>query len=429
MRFSKESITEIAQDTLVEDRISGNPTYQWIDIVGIPQRPKNVASSLFFASHSNGEGGWDNGYDRRTYAADTVLKNNWDLATDENEVSLPAGYLKVKSLDELATKLYQAARNKHRPLVIGVTGSVGKTTTVAFLEHLLNTANMPTIRFYSKRLTPSSVECHYVNRVNPETAVIVMEYSAYLKDHVAQLSALLPPDLSYILNIYDTHINPGGFESKKDIFDSKLKIKPSGQTGFLNHRIIEELGIVAPQDWEIFEMNQTELSANNSFPPTLRTAEMYSVAKSVANQLRISSDTLDKAYRSFSPQENRIIPLVVDSKRIFFHGETSGGSRLWSWFETLNGEVPWFFVEELNFADEDPTGFISLLNKVFSSEKTVVLDTPTNRNLLPTNARFVSEIEFGNLFKKVAEGYIVYHKALAGRITDFDPQIYLNGRW
>lgn len=429
MKFSKESIVEIAQDILLKDKISGNPIYPWIDIVGIPQRPQLLANSLFFASHSNGEGGWDNGFDRRPYAVTTALKNHWDLSLDESDEPIETGYLKVKSLDDLATLLYLSARTNCSPFVIGVTGSVGKTSTVALLEHLLHTAGIPVVRFYSKRLTPSSVKCHYINRVDSETSVIVMEYSAYLKDHVEQLSTLLPPHLSYLLNIYDTHINPWDFESKQDIFDSKLRIKPVGQTGFLNRRILEDLMVAIPPCWNIFDIDQTTLSSNVSLPPTIRTAEMYSVTVSVANQLGISSDILDKAYRSFSPKENRIYTCFFEGKKIFFHGETSGGSRLWSWFETLNGETPWFFVEEVNFADEDPMGFISLLDKVFSSEKTVVLDTPLNRSRLPVNAHFVSEIEFGKLFKEIAEGYTVYHKALAGRNTDFDPRLYLKGRW
>lgn len=114
---------------------------------------------------------------------------------------------------------------------------------------------------------------------------------------------------------------------------------------------------------------------------------------------------------------------------MFFQGETSGGSRLWSWFETLNGDTPWLLVEEINFADEDPHGFSNLLEKIFSSDKTFVLDTPINREKLPVKAQFVDKEKFGQTLRDKANGYIVFHKALATRQPDFNPEEYLNEVW
>ncbi len=428
MRYSKESLIDIGGDVIVEDKTRSNPTYDWIDIVGIPQRPEYLKQSLFFATHSTGEEGWDSGFDRRPYAAQRLKEKGGHLVVDTDIANLDTGYMRATSVDALASKIYDDARRKVKPFVIGVTGSVGKTTTVAFLEHILRTNSQDVTRFYSKRLTPLSVMTHYINRVNQETAFIVMEYSAYFKDHVAKLSNLLPPDISFLLNIYDTHINEGMFANQREIFNSKVQIKPEGRTGFVNQRILSNLSVEAPPDWKPFSVETPEID-NPNFPPTLRTAEMFTAGKLLSKSISMSDEAFNTAYQTFIPKENRIIVSNYYDKKIFFHGETSGGSRLWSWFETVDGSEPWLLVEEINFADEDPQGFISLLEKVFSSDKTFVLDTPTNRQILPVNANYVNSQEFKDILSKKANGYIVYHKALATRSDDFDPETYLVQRW
>lgn len=428
MILDKDQVIEIAGNLVEEDKIARNTKYEWVDIVGIPQRPKNLKKSLYFTSHSTGEGGWDYGFDRRLTAANVARDKGWDLVIDQME-NLPASdFLKVSSLNELAKRLYDAVRSNSDPYIIGVTGSVGKTTTVSFLEHLIFSSGIGAKRFYSKRMTPLGVMCHYVNRVDQDTPVVVMEYSAYLHDHVAKLSDLLPPNIAFLINIYDTHINPGSFGDKNDIFRSKIRIRPEGSLGYINRRVLEELHEPLPTGWTDFEVAAGDLT-NPNLPPTLRTAEMYSVGKIVSENIGIPASICRRAFETFIPQEKRILSCRFEGKRIFFHGETSGGSRLWSWFETTDGSTPWLFVDEVNFADEDPTGFTNLLKKVFGSEKTIVLDTPVNRERLPVNAHFVDPNKFGDLFRKAPDGYIIYHKALSTREQDFSPDKFLKSKW
>ena len=422
MSYSKESISEMAGDLIKSDQLPSNKRYEWIDLVGIPQRPEALKDSLYCASYSDGRGGWDNGFDRRPLAERVAYDKGWDLLID-NTLGVSVPHLKVESVDLFAERVYQRARMENSPFVIGVTGSVGKTTTVAFLEHLINFAGINSVRFYSKRLTPLSVQCHFINRLNKETSVIVMEYSAYMKDHIKELASLLPPDLAFLSNIYDTHINPGMFENKKEIFNSKISIKNQNCKGFLNSSIINDLNLELPVGWNRFQVEDLEIN-NSSMPPTLRTKELYTIGKIVSKELNIPFTTFLQACESFIPKENRIISCTVDNKNIFFHGETSGGSRLYSWVETVTNEAPWLFVEELNFADEDPQGFRSLLEKIFDSEKTYVLDTKLNRERLICNAKYVNREEFATKLKK-AKGYIVYHKALASRQNGFSPEKHL----
>ncbi|MBI3397435.1 hypothetical protein HY045_03085 [Candidatus Woesebacteria bacterium] len=372
------------------------------------------------ATHSDGTKGWDNGFDRRPTAPKVAAKNGWHLATED--APSECEHLQFSSLLEVITKIYGNTRLLTHPYVIGVTGSVGKTTTVAFIEHLLSEANRNVVRFYSKRLTPLSVMCHYINRVEQGTEFVVMEYSAYLRDHVDVLSKILPPNLAFLTNIYETHMNPGMFESRADILSSKIRVKKPGTQAFVNASL-ENLSAEDIVDWNRFEVINPKV-INLNLPPTPRSAELYTVGGIVAQQVGISRDLLDHAYSSFLPTEKRILLLQVDGRNIFYHGETSGGSRLWSWFETTNGEVPSLFIDELNFADEDPEGFKNLLSAVFSSDKTYVLDIPTNKSRLNIKANFLSISDFCQKLRE-AKGYIVYHKALSARYSNFDPYGYL----
>jgi len=428
MRFNNEEIKSIVGEEIEDTNIEGNPEYDWIDVVGVPQRPKDLKSNLYMTTRSEGEGGWDNGFDRRFVSEGVAKDLGWTLAV---EAGTPVGngeYLQVKSLNNLADSLYAVSRERSNPYIIGVTGSVGKTTTVAFLEHVLECSEEDVVRFYSKRLTPLSVMCHYINRVEETTPFIVMEYSAYENWHVGELSRLLPPNVSFLTNIYDTHLNPGMFESKEDVFNSKKRIKPTSGRGFVNARVLRELHLGKPANWDTFEVVDPENVTNPFLPPTLRTSELYTVGGLLASQIGLSESNFRSAYENFEPPENRIVQCVYKGRSIFFHGETSGGSRLWSWFETTDGSVPWLFVESLDFADEDPHGFEVLLEKVFDSDKTIVLDTADNRDKLTVPAHFVDANTFGEELTN-SRGYTLYHKALATRRVGFNPQEYLNKTW
>lgn len=328
--------------------------------------------------------------------------------------------------------MYESARVKTNPYVVGVTGSVAKTTTIAFHEHLLREAGLPVVRFWSKRLTPLLVQTHYVNRVDEGTGFIVMEYSAYGHDHVAELARTLPPNIAFLTNIYDTHIGPGQFKDRRDICDSKLRIRPNSVTGYLNQMVLNDLGIEAPEGWSPFDVDQEFIANNPYLPPTLRTAEMQTTGRLLAKELRIPESVFINAFETFKPQERRIIAVTLkDGAKIFFDGDATYGSRQMSWFETVNGSTPVMMVEEVNFGDEDLDGQHDLVRKLFESDSTFVLDTEINRSRIPVdiNPRYLSASDFRDRFNRNKGGYMVYHKALATRDNSFDPENYLNRKF
>jgi len=423
MILSTSLIRSICGDLIVADSITREKTYDWVDIVGIPQRPATSGKPrLFFASYS-GTSGWTEGFDRRPYAEKVCRENGWDLISD-NPICPENSGIQVVSLEKTALRLYGYFRKIHKPIVVGVTGSVGKTTTLSLFEQVVAASGKKVVRFYSKRLTPLSVMCHFLNRVNEDTEIIVMEYSAYHYDHVFQLAQLLPSEIVFVINIYDTHINPGMFKDRTEILRSKMRIKTDWtKKAYVNSSAIR---LVSPDElsgWEVFTPQIPQV-APDYLPPTKRTAEMFTVAKLVSDELNISPENVENTLKTFVPEESRIVSVYAGGKKIFFHGETSGGSRLWSWLETYDGSVPYMFVESIDFASEDESGFRNLLEQVFRSNKTFVLDTERNRARLKVPAHFVAYENFVGRLKS-AQGYIVYHKALSVRRKGFDPALYL----
>jgi UDP-N-acetylmuramyl pentapeptide synthase len=64
------------------------------------------------------------------------------------------------------------------PVVLGVTGSVGKTTCVALFEDVFS-QHGKTLRIYAKRITPLSLFEMVINQLEVEHRYIVMEYAMF----------------------------------------------------------------------------------------------------------------------------------------------------------------------------------------------------------------------------------------------------------
>lgn len=430
MRFKTKKIIDVAHDLIQKNEIKEDVVYQWIDIVGIPQRPKDLESSLFFGSYSDGLDGWHNAFDRRTVLQNVILEQGWHVVTEDN-LSLQGPHLVVTSLMELTERLYSWSRSNSQPFIIGVTGSVGKTTTVAFLEHLLRTSGYRVTRFWSNRLTPLLIQTHYINRVDVNTDFVVLEYSAYLHDHVEALSSILPPHISFFTNLYAQHIRQDLFKDKMDIFGSKVRIRPSSGIGFINSLVLNDLNIATPSGWNEFSVERDIPSSNPLLPPTYRTAEIYSVGKIISQHLALPAASLEHAFSTFVPQENRIPTYRLAGGSLFFDSEAPHGCRLLSWFETIDGSTPSLFVDSIDFGNDDVKTYLDLLKMIFGSERTYVLDTKQNRDALPVEAQYVDRLRFGEeLVRSLNAGnYVVYHKTIKGRINGFDPKAYLDEQW
>ena len=110
---------------------------------------------------------------------------------------------------------------------IGITGSVGKTTTKEFLKILLK----------DKYITHAS-EGNFNNHIGlpmsvlsakKETQILIAEMGMNHKGEISRLSKCLNPDLGIITNIGTAHI--GNLGNRKNIVDAKLEIEDGMNDG------------------------------------------------------------------------------------------------------------------------------------------------------------------------------------------------------
>lgn len=120
-------------------------------------------------------------------------------------------------------------KNKTNPFTIGVTGSVGKTTTKEFIHAVLSE------KFYTLK-----TEGNYNNEIGlpktllalrPEHEAAVLELGMSYSGEIERLSICAEPDIAVIINIGVSHIENLG--SRESIRDAKMEIirglKPDGK--------------------------------------------------------------------------------------------------------------------------------------------------------------------------------------------------------
>ncbi|MGM8364223.1 UDP-N-acetylmuramoyl-tripeptide--D-alanyl-D-alanine ligase [Virgibacillus sp. W0181] len=117
-------------------------------------------------------------------------------------------------------KLAKAYRNEINPLVIGITGSNGKTTTKDIIASIMKTT-------YNTHATEGNFNNHIglpltILRMPRSTEVLVLEMGMNAFGEIEQLSKIACPDYAVITNIGESHIEYLG--SRQGIAKAKLEI-------------------------------------------------------------------------------------------------------------------------------------------------------------------------------------------------------------
>ena len=120
-----------------------------------------------------------------------------------------------------------------KPLIIGITGSYGKTTTKMLVAHVLSTKFQV---FY----TPKSFNTRYsvaksINDSYQGEEIAVLEYGAYTKGEIAALTKWFPPQMAIITGVTFQHV--GLFGSLEEIITAKselVKALPENASVFCN---------------------------------------------------------------------------------------------------------------------------------------------------------------------------------------------------
>lgn len=130
----------------------------------------------------------------------------------------------LKALQDLA----EYKRSLFKGKVIGITGSIGKSTTKEMISNILE-EKYKVLKTRKNENSKIGVPLTIL-RLNDED-VMIIEMGISKKGEMEVLSKIVKPDIAIITNILDSHtIN---FNNKKEIFEEKFKIIDYMNKGFL----------------------------------------------------------------------------------------------------------------------------------------------------------------------------------------------------
>lgn len=262
-------------------------------------------------------------------------------------------YIVVEDILKFIDKLFEYFKEKSRAKVIAVTGSVGKTTTVGLIEHVLKN-KFHILRIYSKRITPIILKTNIINYLTEDIDYIVLEMSIYYKNHVEILSDLLSPDIAAILNIESSHLHNGGLESLKDICVNKAKIVRNAEVVYINKADVTlknlgiESGMLCYKKESLFPIKAKEIQDIHTknlvidgdnflihqsalikpFIFSSLSLVQYSLAYKIAKYIGLDAVEIEQAMDGYVPVENRLQNVIAFGKNIIFDGDITTYERI-----------------------------------------------------------------------------------------------------
>lgn len=148
----------------------------------------------------------------------TAFENGAILAISEKESKYPI--LRVKDTKDAYMRIAEYYRMKINPIVIGITGSVGKTTTKEFISSVLE--EKLNVKKTYKNLNNEIGVAKTILELKPEDEVLVIELGMNHFGEMHNLSKMVRADYVVLTNIGLSHV--GNFNSKDEIVDAKFEI-------------------------------------------------------------------------------------------------------------------------------------------------------------------------------------------------------------
>ncbi|MBJ7356625.1 UDP-N-acetylmuramoyl-tripeptide--D-alanyl-D-alanine ligase [Nocardioides sp.] len=137
------------------------------------------------------------------------------------------------ALQRLASYVVAQVRRDGRPTVVALTGSQGKTSTKDLLAAVLAGAG-PTVATHGSFNNELGMPLTAL-RVDQATRYLVLEMGARGRGHLTELTDLVAPDVSVVLNVGTAHL--GEFGSREAIAEAKGELVaalPAGGVAVLN---------------------------------------------------------------------------------------------------------------------------------------------------------------------------------------------------
>jgi len=408
MNFSLETLKKILEKSEFYG-FSENEEFSLLNIAHLKEFEdiKIDNSILYFIVYEDNPEllGWYNqSFDRTANISKLVYQKNIVFLIDDRvniNLLFNSKYIKVDNIFTAVKKICSYVLSVVNPKVIGITGSVGKTTT-ASLTHDILCSKYQCKRIYSKRITPLTLSSWIVNFLEQRDEIITLEYSMYRKEHVGQLSDILKPYIGVFLNIKKMHFGVLGINSLQDIFEGKKDLITKSNFNILNLDDLFIRSLLNKQsltfslenphaDAYIEEKsNYVNLYLNNigkviKFNPYIKTNLFYqqvAAASLAATYLEIPENNIELALNNFIPAENRITWINFNQHQILFDADVTIGSRIQALAENKY-RTSILLIHTFDFGEENVDLQIEDFNQSFSLfNQTRILDSKQNREVI-----------------------------------------------
>lgn len=310
-------------------------------------------------------------------------------------------YVRVDNIFQAIDQIRRRILMLVQPIIIGVTGSVGKTTTVALVESVLQ-KKFGCGRIYSKRLTPLTLSSWLVNFLMASHEVLALEYSMYRKNHIGALIDILQPSFGVFLNVKRMHLGVEGINTLADIVEGKKAlvrrsaraalniddelVRPLRRNGDFGFSLVDRSADVYVSS----NGSETVLSLNFvgqtvRFFPYIKTCLFYqqvAVAGLLGVYLGVAPESIQAALEEFKPAENRINWINVKGEQVLFDGDVTVSGRMASLSEHQYASSI-LLIHSFNFGEENVDLQAEDFARVFATfSETRVLDTEENREIV-----------------------------------------------
>ena len=246
---------------------------------------------------------------------------------------------------QIANKYYEAKALKqistHNPLIIGITGSYGKTSTKFILGKLLKAKYSV---WYSPKSfnTPFSIPKSIATTYAGEE-IMIIEFAAYKRGEIARLTKLFPPKIGIVTGLASQHLDI--FGSFSNIIKAKQELPqslPNKSKLYINHQVPEfdnfinpfkHLSIIKPVNKTISKLGLTNLQQlkfnyQNQAITTKIIGQHYlsniELAIAVAHDLNLTPKQIAESLASFKPGDEFISIQQTQANTIIIHdGKTT----------------------------------------------------------------------------------------------------------
>ncbi|PLX34633.1 MAG: UDP-N-acetylmuramoyl-tripeptide--D-alanyl-D-alanine ligase [Clostridiales bacterium] len=159
-----------------------------------------------------------------------AVKKGAAVVVSEKHFEADATMIIVGDSHEAMRKIAKAFLDQVKPLVVGVTGSAGKTTTKEMIYCALN--EKYNVHKNHGNLNNDIGLPLTLFELEKEHEIVVLEMGMNSKGEIRLLASIAQPDIAVITNIGESHI--GRLGSKENIFSAKMEIcETMDETGVL----------------------------------------------------------------------------------------------------------------------------------------------------------------------------------------------------